>query len=277
MEVFHAHAHVQTTTSRIFPQHVPPKLYSNCKQITIEPCTFRQRHAWSAKKFSTDYLTNLKSDRKMSPRQEPSILSSDKEMTTDTVRVDPKIVDLLLSHTNRPFTSLEFFPPKTPAGVTNLKARLQRFKDNVQPLFSDFTWGAGGSTSDTTLDIALAAHKMGHVSNMHLTCTNASLESILEGLKTAYDGGIRNIVALRGDPPKGQEEWTASDGGLTCALDLVKLIREHYNDEFCISVSGYPEGHPNAIVKLEDGFDIENGLTPTEKLRLSKNQKGEWG
>lgn len=48
---------------------------------------------------------------------------------------------------------------------------------------------------------------------MHLTCTNASLESILAGLKTAYDGGIRNIVALRGDPPQGEEEWTASDGG----------------------------------------------------------------
>eukprot|EP00816_Leptocylindrus_hargravesii_P001635 CAMPEP_0196802724 /NCGR_PEP_ID=MMETSP1362-20130617/2296_1 /TAXON_ID=163516 /ORGANISM="Leptocylindrus danicus, Strain CCMP1856" /LENGTH=444 /DNA_ID=CAMNT_0042174101 /DNA_START=6 /DNA_END=1340 /DNA_ORIENTATION=+ len=191
-----------------------------------------------------------------------------------TDRIDPKITDLLAAHRHRPYVSLEFFPPKTDQGKENLKGRLGRYYENVKPLFTDVTWGAGGSTSDTTLDIVLDAHKQGHVANMHLTCTNASLESILAGLKTAYDGGIRNIVALRGDPPKGEEKWTASDGGLTCALDLVKLIREHYKEQFCIAVSGYPEGHPNAITKLADDFDLSS-LTEGEKLRLSKNSSGE--
>ena len=188
--------------------------------------------------------------------------------------VDPKIIDLLASHTNRPYTSVEFFPPRTEEGVVNLKARLGRFKQAVNPLFADITWGAGGSTSDTSLELALSAHAMGHVANMHLTCTNASLENILGGLQQAYDGGIRNIVALRGDPPKGCDEWTASDGGLTCALDLVKLIRQHYGEAFCVAVSGYPEGHPNAITKLEDDFDLSR-LSETEQMRLSQNQKGE--
>ena len=199
------------------------------------------------------------------------------KMTTEESKtIDPKIVDLITSHTNRPYTSLEFFPPKTENGVVNLKNRLERFQKNVNPLFADVTWGAGGSTSDTTLDLAISAHNMGLVANMHLTCTNASLESILSGLKRAYDAGIRNIVALRGDPPKGCEEWKASDGALSCALDLVKLIREKYGSEFCLAVSGYPEGHPNAITKLEDGFDLSK-LTDTERMRLSKsNTTGEY-
>ena len=194
--------------------------------------------------------------------------------SSDSPLVDAKIIDLLRSHTHRPYTSLEFFPPRTADGVVNLKARLARFQQTVHPLFADITWGAGGSTSDTSLELALAAHKMGHVANMHLTCTNASLESILAALQQAFEGGIRNIVALRGDPPKGCEEWTASDGGLTCALDLVKLIRQHYGDSFCLAVSGYPEGHPNAITKLDDGFDLSQ-LSETEQMRLSQNQKGE--
>lgn len=132
-------------------------------------------------------------------------------------------------------------------------------------------------------------------------------EKIDVALKTAKENGIRNIVALRGgepivrrqrliglmiwcttDPPAGQEEWTATEGGFTCALDLVKYIRKEYDDFFCIAVSGtclkgvfnsilcydndcaiiakmvvgYPEGHPNAIKKVEN----EDTLTDAEKV-----------
>merc|ERR1711879_205588 len=122
----------------------------------------------------------------------------------------------------------------------------------------DITWGAGGSTAELTMDIALKMHETGNIANMHLTCTNMSkgddpIAAVHEALQTAYDAGIRNIVALRGDPPHGQDEWTAADGGFTCALDLVKYIREHFGEDYGISVAGYPEGHPNAITELKEG------------------------
>lgn len=88
-------------------------------------------------------------------------------------------------------------------------------------------------------------------------------EKITEALKGCKEAGIRNIVALRGDPPRGQEKWEATEGGFSCALDLVKHIRKEYGDYFCLAVAGYPEGHPNMIHKVED----ESALTATEKAR----------
>merc|ERR1719273_1227766 len=141
----------------------------------------------------------------------------------------------------------------------------------MSPLFTDVTWGAGGSTADLSMDIALKMHETGHVANMHLTCTNMEkdgdpIAAVHDALQKAYDAGIRNIVALRGDPPAGQEEWTAAKGGFTCALDLVKYIRKHFGEEFGISVAGYPEGHPNAISEVKGGEE----LSETEKKRCSE-------
>lgn len=152
----------------------------------------------------------------------------------------------------------------------SLYARMDRMKKTIQPLFTDMTWGAGGSTSDISMDLGLYAQRTGHVSNLHLTCTNLQdtadpKEAIFNALKTAHEGGIRNIVALRGDPPAGQEEWKASEGGFTCALDLVLFIREKFGDDFGISVAGYPEGHPNAISVVED----PSTLTEDETRRAS--------
>ena len=91
----------------------------------------------------------------------------------------------------------------------------------------------------------------------------------LEGAKAA---GISNIVALRGDPPKGQEEWKATEGGFTCALDLVQHIKKHYGNEFCISVAGYPEGHPTVIKKIEPG----KVLSESETRRVVTLDDGEY-
>eukprot|EP00959_Pyramimonas_sp_CCMP1952_P117177 2449248-Pyramimonas_sp.AAC.1 len=82
---------------------------------------------------------------------------------------------------------------------------------------------------------------------MHMTCTNQEVEKVDIGLAGAVAGGIRNICALRGDPPLGQDKWEASEGGFSCALDLVKHIRATYGNYFGLSVSGYPEGHPDKI------------------------------
>jgi methylenetetrahydrofolate reductase (NADPH) len=134
---------------------------------------------------------------------------------------------------------------------------MDRMKEAINPLFTDMTWGAGGSTAELTLKLAAHAQQHGHVSNMHLTCTNQGKgvdpkKAVHDALTIAKDNGIRNIVALRGDPPAGEEEWKAVEGGFKCGLDLVVYIREHFGETFGISVAGYPEGHPNAISEVED-------------------------
>jgi 5,10-methylenetetrahydrofolate reductase len=83
---------------------------------------------------------------------------------------------------------------------------------------------------------------------MHLTCTNMPIESLATALKQVKEAGIQNILALRGDPPKGQDKFEAIEGGFSCALDLVKYIRQEYGDYFGITVAGYPEAHPDTIV-----------------------------
>jgi len=168
----------------------------------------------------------------------------------------------------KPFISLEYFPPRSEEGLNNLKKRMERQRTLIKPLFSDITWGAGGSTAGLTMRITKHMHETGHTTNMHLTCTNMEKDgdpkkAVYEALEECHSAGVRNIVALRGDPAVGDEEWKAAEGGFTCALDLVKYIREHFGNDFGISVAGYPEGHPNAISKIEN----DQTLTPTEQNR----------
>jgi methylenetetrahydrofolate reductase (NADPH) len=139
------------------------------------------------------------------------------------------------------------------------------------PLYVDVTWGAGGSTSDLTLQLCVdAKQRFGLEPNMHLTCTNMPEEKIGAALEGARAAGISNVVALRGDPPAGAKEWTAVAGGFSCALDLVRHVRKEYGSEFCLSVAGYPEGHPNVIKKVAD---VE-ALSATERLRLVELEDG---
>eukprot|EP00475_Leptophrys_vorax_P010833 TRINITY_DN1739_c0_g1_i1.p1 TRINITY_DN1739_c0_g1~~TRINITY_DN1739_c0_g1_i1.p1 ORF type:complete len:354 (+),score=110.84 TRINITY_DN1739_c0_g1_i1:40-1062(+) len=166
--------------------------------------------------------------------------------------------------------SFEFFPPRTEKGIENLKSALSTMQSQ-SPVFVDFTWGAGGSTSDLTMSLAEYAQQSGFEVNMHLTCTNMPLDLVDKALESAKEAGIRNIVALRGDPPKGQEEWVATEGGFTCALDLVQYIRNVYGDHFGIAVAGYPEGHPNVIKPVSD----LGSLTESEKSRLVVLETGE--
>mmetsp|Transcript_21901 Transcript_21901/g.43475 ORF Transcript_21901/g.43475 Transcript_21901/m.43475 type:complete len:355 (+) Transcript_21901:64-1128(+) len=167
-----------------------------------------------------------------------------------------KVVDILAKSqeqkSSTPDFSFEYFPPKTDAGVENLYNRFWRMSKQ-EPLFVDVTWGAGGRTSDLTMGLSANATKQfGLEVNMHLTCTNMVSGAVEKALEEAKANGIRNICALRGDPPEGEKKWEAVEGGFTCALDLVKHIRKNYGDYFGISVAGYPEGHPDAIKKVED-------------------------
>jgi len=183
-------------------------------------------------------------------------------MATD----DHKISDLMAA-AKPGFFSFEYFPPKTADGVENLKKRIVRMK-NLNPMFVDFTWGAGGSTSELSLDLtSCAKNELGCVANMHLTCTNQTASLAEDALTKCKSMGVRNICALRGDPPRGSDKWEATEGGFTCALDLVKKMRELHGDYFAISVAGYPEGHPDAIDEIPEGFD---SLTDSEKKRCRR-------
>lgn len=174
-----------------------------------------------------------------------------------------KIVDAIRSR-DEPFISVEFYPPRTEEGLKNLKERMLRMQRDFNPLFADFTWGAGGTTSELTLELTLNAKKMGLEPNMHLTCTNVKPDQVIGALDACRAAGVQNIVALRGDPPFGEEKWEQTAEGFACALDLVKHIRERYGNYFNISVAGYPEGHPDQINIVEGGYE---SLTPTEKRR----------
>ncbi|PHT31308.1 Methylenetetrahydrofolate reductase 1 [Capsicum baccatum] len=143
--------------------------------------------------------------------------------------------------------SFEFFPPKTEDGVENLFERMERMVTHG-PSFCDITWGAGGSTADLTLEIVKRMQNMVCVeSMMHLTCTNMPVEKIDQALDTIKSDGIQNVLALRGDPPHGQDKFVQVEGGFACALDLVKHMRAKYGDYFGITVAGYPEAHPDVI------------------------------
>ena len=121
----------------------------------------------------------------------------------------------------------------------------------LQPLFIDVTWGAGGSTKDLTMAISQYSQMyFGVEVLMHLTCTNLTEEELKRILSSARAAGIQNILALRGDPPKGAIKWKKVVGGLDSAIDLVKLIRREHGDYFCIAVAGFPEGHPASAPPL---------------------------
>jgi len=147
---------------------------------------------------------------------------------------------------NKPFFSLEFFPPKTKAGIQNLYDRLERMA-RLEPAFVDFTWGAGGSTSQLTLELCQSAQKYFALEvMMHLTCTNISEAEIRSALNSARDAGIKNILALRGDPPVGSERWVKRDDGFAFGADLTGFIRTEFDDWFGVGVAGYPGGHPES-------------------------------
>ncbi len=152
--------------------------------------------------------------------------------------------------------SFEFFPPKTEAGLDNLLTRIDRMSRRLNPLFVSITWGANGSTLSRTLAIASHAQRFACVDVLlHLSCTGLIREQIVHILNMAKSSGVRNILALRGDPPPPKRAWKEGDvSGGECdrAIDLVKLIRNLHGDYFGIGVAGHPEGHPSSA-KCEDG------------------------
>ena len=151
-----------------------------------------------------------------------------------------------LIQTKRPFVSLEFFPPKEreawPAFFTVVERLLV-----VHPLFVSVTYGAGGSTHAHTLEIVSRLRTTYGLTPMaHLTCVGAGREKIRGYLDALGEAGVDNVLALRGDPPKGQEHFVPDSEDFQHATDLVALIRREY-PRLGIGVASYPEGHPEAV------------------------------
>ncbi|EIW79327.1 methylenetetrahydrofolate reduct [Coniophora puteana RWD-64-598 SS2] len=139
--------------------------------------------------------------------------------------------------------SFEYFPPRTAQGLQNLLDRIERMR-GLGPEFVDITWNAGGRTSELTSELVKTCQgTLGIETCMHLTCTNMPMEKVDIALREAKEHGCRNILALRGDPPAGKEEWEAVEGGFVHGIDLVKHIRKNYGDYFDIAIAGFPQYH----------------------------------
>jgi len=146
---------------------------------------------------------------------------------------------------SRPLRSLEFFPPKDDAGVEALRATATALK-RMNPDFVSVTYGAGGTTRDRTAQVCdFLRRDFGFTVMPHLTCVGHSRAELHALADSIYAGGFRNIMTLRGDPPKGATEFQVATDGLRNANELVTLLKSHHAD-FCLGVAGYPEKHPEA-------------------------------
>lgn len=150
----------------------------------------------------------------------------------------------------KPAVSFEFFPPKSEAGFAQLYQTIEDLRP-IQPTYVSVTYGAGGSTRQKTVElVGRIQNEIGIRSMAHLTCvghTAAEIGSILDEL---WNSGIRNVLALRGDPPAGQSQFVATEGGFAYADALAKFVAARH--PFCIGVAGYPEGHPQCLNRTRD-------------------------
>lgn len=141
--------------------------------------------------------------------------------------------------------SFELFPPKTPQGIASLFQHVARLVE-FGPSFVTCTYGAGGSTQETTLDIVARVHREFQLPvATHLTCVGSTVDQLREYLRKVSAAGVGNVVALRGDPPKGDTAFKPVDGGFGYANELVTLIHGEF-PELGIAVAGYPETHQEA-------------------------------
>jgi methylenetetrahydrofolate reductase (NADPH) len=158
-----------------------------------------------------------------------------------------------------PVFSFEFFPPKTETGEANLYAALAELR-TLEPSFVSVTYGAGGSTREKTIEIVKRIRdEYGLEAMAHFTCVGATVPQLRTTLNEMEQAGIDNVLALRGDPPAGQEAWTKTDGGLEFSRELVELISAGY--PFAIGAACFPETHIHAT---SPEADLEHLL---EKVR----------
>ena len=159
-------------------------------------------------------------------------------------------IDELLLDAEEPTFSFEFFPPKSEAGEANLAAALTELHA-LAPAFVSVTYGAGGSTRDRTVEIVSdLKRRYGLEAMAHLTCVNATVSELRSTLDVMRGAGVENVLALRGDPPRGQDRWTKTDGGLGYSRELIELLQTDY--PFAIGAAAFPETHIHATSPEDD-------------------------
>jgi methylenetetrahydrofolate reductase (NADPH) len=159
-------------------------------------------------------------------------------------------IDEILARNDRPTFSFEFFPPKTAEGERNLYDAIAALRP-LEPDYVSVTYGAGGTTRDKTIEIVSRIREdYGLEAMAHFTCVGATVEQLRETLDTMVQIGLDNVLALRGDPPQGQEEWTKTEGGLEYSRELVELISADY--PFSIGAACFPETHIHATSADDD-------------------------
>ncbi len=157
----------------------------------------------------------------------------------------------LIDRRTRPLLSFEFFPPKDDAAWATLRATGEALRA-IKPDFVTCTYGAGGSTRQRTMDVCEFLRELGLSPVMpHLTCVGHSRLELEQILHAWHERGYRNIMTLRGDPPRGFSQFRPAPDGLSHAVELVELIRIHFPD-ICCGVAGYPESHPESVTPEAD-------------------------
>jgi methylenetetrahydrofolate reductase (NADPH) len=156
-----------------------------------------------------------------------------------------------LNHAGRPLISVEFFPPKTEAAQTAFHKGAVELT-GLKPDFVSVTCGAGGSAAGPTLEISKQLDGLGYETVMpHCTCVGMSRSELARSSDALVEQGFQNVMALRGDPPRGEKFFKPSADGFRYAAELVAFLRERHS-QLCIGVAGYPEKHPEAYNKIQD-------------------------
>jgi len=171
-------------------------------------------------------------------------------LTDECLEKKMKVSELLQKRTT---FSFEFYPARTPQASEEL---FETIRDLVplEPSYVSVTYGAGGSTRELTHELVVRIHRETSLTVVpHLTCVNSTRSEIHRILERYQENGIKNVMALRGDPPKDGLKHVPQGEGFEHATDLVRFIQKNFSD-FCIGVAGYPEGHPetpNRVKELE--------------------------
>jgi methylenetetrahydrofolate reductase (NADPH) len=151
--------------------------------------------------------------------------------------------------------SFEFFPPKTDAAQLTLGHTIAEL-EALAPSFVSVTYGAGGSTAHKTIEIVSRIKEEYGIEAMpHFTCVGSTVDQLRQTLGAMEEAGIDNVLALRGDPPAGQEEWVKTEGGLEYSRELVELIRGDY--PFAIGAACFPETHIHAESAEDDLYYLK--------------------
>ena len=167
------------------------------------------------------------------------------------VAMPPLRVDDLLAASAQATRSFEFFPPKDEEGFVSLYRTIDRLRP-LEPSYVSVTYGAGGATRQKTVELAgRIQNEIGIRAVAHLTCVGHTKDEIGAIVDQLWDAGVRNVLALRGDPPKGQSDFVPTDGGFAYAADLVAFVKAR-QPGICVLAAGYPEGHIQCLNRTRD-------------------------